>query len=280
MTEFEIKVNFLKNLGIKNGQYPRPFFETIQNLNELLTNTEIGYCTIYDRCDGKPNMFCIKDIVGTDHERYAGHTWIDAFMDLDRGASIINQYEENPNYWEELKKEENSDLGLIKYGDKYYIFSKAGGGNNRLITMKIKYLSLIEQANGNQEEIDRINNQFTFVANIRELPEDYEIPFVVVSMCEDLPGLTVKKHKDEYTVLKKFTDIVIYKGDNIGLKQYFKDLFDIEKYSEEEVRKRLERVEFGCRISSKKHREVLESIIPQLKQFKEIDNKSGKMSTR
>lgn len=265
MTDFDIKVKFLRDLGIQQDKYPSGFFDTIENLNQLLTNTEIGYCSDYDRCGGKTGTFCIKDVVGTDHERYAGHTWIDAFLDLDRGASIISKYEENPEYWEEIKKEENSDFGLIKLGDKYYIFGKAGGGNNRLITMKIRYLALIEQANGNPSEIERINKEFTFVANVRELPEDYEIPFVVVAMSEDLRGFSVKKSGDLYTVYKKFTDIELFKGDNIGLKEYFRDLFDTSLYSEEEVKNRLEGIEMGCHFSPKKHREVLENIIPQLK---------------
>ena len=274
MTDLEIKVKFLKDLGIEKEHYPRFFFDTIQNLNQLLTNTEISYCAVSDMCDGKSGMFCIKDVVGTDHDRYAGHTWIDAFMDLDRGANIISLHKANPDYWEEIKKGENSDIGLIKYGDKYYIFSKAGGGNNRLIAMKIRYLALIEQANGNKEEIERINNQFTFAANIRVLPEDYEIPFVVIAMSEDLSGLSVKKCGDVYTVFKKFTDIELYKGDNIGLKQYFRDLFNVEKYGEDEVRKRLEQVEIGCHFSSPKHREVLENILPELVSFGNLENRS------
>ena len=265
MSDIEVKTKFLNSIGIQRNNYPRSFFEPIQNVNQLFTSTEIGYCASYESCDGKPGMFCIKDVVGTDHDRYAGKTWIEAFFDLDRGANIIGLSETNPDYWEEIKKKEHTDLGLIKCGDKFFIFSKAGGGNNRLITMKIRYLSLIEQANGNPDEIERINNRFTFCANIRELPEDYEIPFVVVSMCEDL-GFSIKKTGDIFTVYKKFSNIVLYKGDCIGLKQYFRSLFDVDMNGEEEVKRRLEKIEFGCRISSPKNREVLESIIPQLKQ--------------
>ena len=265
MEDFEVKVRFLSSLGVKKEQYPTGFFDTIQNVNEVLTNTEIGYCALSESCGGKPEMFCIKDVIGTDHDRYANRTWIDAFMDLDRGAQIISMNEENPAYWEEMKQKENADIGLIKSGDKYYIFSRAGGGNNRIITMKIKYLALIEKANGDPEEIDRINKEFTFYANIRELPKDNEIPFIVFSMCEDLPEMSVKKEEDIYTVYKKFTNIELFKGDSDGLKQYFKDLFDVTKCGEDIVRERLEGIERGCNFSPKKHREVLEGIIPQLR---------------
>ena len=243
------------------------FFESIQDINTLLTNTELGYLSYRPLCDGKKEYFCIRDLVGTDHQRYAKHSWLDSFLDLDRGNNIIQLLYENPKYWEDLKVCDNTDLGLIKYNDKYYIFSKAGGGNNRLITMKIMYLSLIHQAGGNPYEIDRINKQFTFSANVRELPLDYTIPFIVIAMSEDLNEFDIIKKGNLYIVLKQFTDIVLFEGDNVGLKNYFKSLFNSDIYEENVVNNRFSQLEFGCRISDKKHREVLEMILPSFKDF-------------
>lgn len=250
----DIKAKFLWDLGIRKDNYPKTFLDTIQDISKMITNTEIGYCGVRSRCDGQPGMFCIKDVVGTDHSRYAGQTWIDAFLDLDRGAKIIKLYEDNPSYWQEIKSIGNSDIGLLKYADKYYIFSKAGGGNNRIITMKMKYLSLIHQAGNNQDEIEKINTQFTFSANIRELPRDNTIPFIVVAMGEDLSGLDVKKKGELFTVTKKFTDLELFKGDSTELKEYFKSLFSTDIYGEKEVKARLKMLETGCHFSSEKHR--------------------------
>lgn len=269
----EIKARFLWDLGIRKDNYPKTFLDTIQDIGEMVTNVELGYCAVASRCDGQPGMFCIKDVVGTDHSRYAGKTWIDAFLDLDRGANIINLYKDNPSYWEEIKSLGNSDIGLLKYGDKYYIFSKAGGGNNRLITMKMRYLSLIHQAGNNPDEIERINNQFTFSANIRELPRDNTIPFIVVAMDEDLLGLGVRKKRGLFTVTKKFTDLELFKGDSIELIEYFKSLFSTDVYEENEVKARLEMLERGCRISPEKYRRVLEDILPQFKNFNQLEER-------
>ena len=258
-----IKAKFLWDLGIRRDNYPKTFLDTIQDINKIVTNVEIGYCGVSSRCDGYHGMFCIKDVVGTNHSRYAGQTWIDAFLDLDRGANIIKLYEDNPSYWEEIKSIGKSDIGLLKYGDKYYIFDKAGGGNNRLITMKMKYLSLIHQAGNNKDEIERINNQFTFSANIRELPKDNRIPFIVVAIDEDLRGLSVTKKGNLFTVTKKFTDKVLFKGNDDQLIEYFKSLFNTNIYDENEVKDRLESLEIGCRLSSEKYRKTLEDIIPQ-----------------
>ena len=267
----EIKIEFLKELGIGKGNYPQGFFEKIENMNQCVTNVERGYCEVESRCDGKEEDFCIKDVVGTDHERYAGKTWIDAFLDLARGDDIIELYRSNPEYWEEMKKEGHAEIGLLKRGDKYYILARAGGGNNRIITMKIKYLALIHQAGDNEEEKKRINQQFTFKGRVRELPIDINdpIPFVVVAMAEDLPGITVCKKGDTFCVTKKITDIELFRGSSEELIEYFQSLFDIAVHGEKIVNERLQAIERGCHFSARKHRQILESILPQLKEFGE-----------
>lgn len=266
------KAKFLYELGIRKDNYPTSFLEKIEDISKLITNTEIGYCAVSSRCDGKPEKFCIRDVVGTDHPRYAGKTWLDAFLDLDRGENIIELYRNNPGYWEEMKSLDNADIGLLKYGGKYYIFGKAGGGNNRIITMKMKYLSLIHQAGDDTDEIEKINNEFTFSANVRELPKDNTIPFVVVAMGEDLSGLDIRQENELFIVTKKFTDIELFRGNAEELKEYFKSLFDVNTYGEE-VNNRLEMLERGCRFSGKKHRMVLESILPQFKGYKQLDER-------
>lgn len=267
MNKYNFKKMFLSDLGLNEDNFPLSFFEEIQDINLLLTSTELGYLSYWPLCDGKKESFCIKDLVGTDHQRYSRHSWIDSFLDLDRGDKIIQLLYENPKYWEDLKVCDNTDLGLIKYNDKYYIFSKAGGGNNRLITMKIMYLSLIQQALGNQHEVDRINKQFTFTANVRELPKDYTIPFIAIAMSEDLDEFDIGKKGDLYIVLKEFSDIILFEGDNTSLINYFKSLFNIDIYGEDVVNKRLSKLELGCQLSDKKHREVLEAILPSFKNF-------------
>ena len=264
MNDIEVKEKFLWDLGVRSSQYPESFFDRIEDINKLVTNVELGYCAVCSRCDGQVETFCIKDVVGTDHPRYAGQTWIDAFFDLDRGANIIKLYQQNPEYWEENKNLDDSDIGLIKYGDKYYIFSNAGGGNNRLIAMKIRYLSLIHQAGNDQDEIERINKQFTFAANVRNLPKDSIIPFIAVAIDEDLLGLSIIKIGPMFVVTKKFTDIELFKGDELALVEYFKSLFDANLYGESVVKSRLENLEMAFHFSSEKYKKVLEDIIPSL----------------
>ena len=114
--------------------------------------------------------------------------------------------------------------------------------------------------------------EFTFSANVRELPKDNTIPFVVVAMGEDLSGLDIRQENELFIVTKKFTDIELFRGNAEELKEYFKSLFDVNTYGEE-VNNRLEMLERGCRFSGKKHRMVLESILPQFKGYKQLDER-------
>ena len=136
------KKRFLNSIGIfSDGDIPKSFYEKIRSLNDDFSEDE-KYCIgDYNFCYSSIEPFNIKALVGTDHDRYANKTWLDAFIDLDRGEEIIELYFNNPDYYSELK--DSTDLGLAKKGDKYYILGRAGGGNNRLILMKIK--SLAEQ---------------------------------------------------------------------------------------------------------------------------------------
>lgn len=107
-------------------------------------------------------------MTGTDHDRYAGKSWLEAFLDLDRADENIQLYFSNSSYYQSLQIGKVHDLGLVEKKGKYYIFRKAGGGNNRLIIMKLKYLAL---ANVNRSNIEEINNKHTFYANIRHTPK-------------------------------------------------------------------------------------------------------------
>lgn len=260
-----IKARFLYDLGIRKDNYPMSFLDKIEDISQIVSTTEIGYCSVTKYCDGKAEKFCIKDVVGTNHQRYSGRTWIDAFFDLDRGDRIIELNDANPDYWQEIKSLDKADIGLIKYGDKYYIFDGAGGGNNRIITMKIRYLSLIAQAGDNADEIERINNEFTFSANVRELPEDKNIPFIIVALAEDLSGFSVRKEKEDYIVTKKFQDEELFRGNGEEIKEYFKSLFDQRNSNEETVEARLNSLRRVMGFAGKEYKEILECILPQLK---------------
>ncbi len=164
-----LKRKFFENIGIFNdSDIPETFFETIKSLRDNLIESEQFCISDYNISFSSIHPFCIKDLIGTDHDRYAGKSWIEAFLDLDRGDKNLQLYFDNPSYYQLLQTGECHDLGLAKKDGKYYILGQAGGGNNRLIIMKLKYLAL---ANKNSNDINKIDSEHTFYANVRHVPK-------------------------------------------------------------------------------------------------------------
>lgn len=163
-----MKKKFFESIGIcSTADIPNSFNEKILSLNTAISESEKFCIGDYNVCLQSQSLFSMKDLVGTDHDRYAGKTWLEAFLDLDRGDKNLELYFLNPNYYSELLANGYSDLGLVKKDGKYYIYGPAGGGNNRLIIMKLKYLAAISKKDADLSEIDK---NFTFLGNIRYVP--------------------------------------------------------------------------------------------------------------
>ena len=150
MNYFSVLSNSQKKLLMEMGIYcdadmPEEFFEKIKSLQQDLTEAEIYSISDYYKpyCyDGKLDM---SRLVGTDHDKYANKSWIEAFSVLSRGEQIAALYLQNPDYYKN-ESIENIDMGLIEKDGFYYISSKNGGGNNRLITLKL--LSILQNKKG------------------------------------------------------------------------------------------------------------------------------------
>lgn len=178
------KKKFLESLGIySDNDMPKSFFEPIKSCGDNMTASEYFYCGNPDVSGNYYLPFCIKDLIGTNHDAYVNKSWIEAFCKLDRGEENLEQYFKNPDYYDKGLKTSNqelnhtSNIGVINKDEKYYVYSNAGGGNNRMIIMKIKYLALAEGKS--EEELIELNKQFTFYANTRILPNNIEIANIV-----------------------------------------------------------------------------------------------------
>lgn len=256
----DIRKDFLESIHINTNNYPATFYERIQNIP--LSNIETEYCAVPNYCDGKKEEFHIRDLVGTNHQRYAGKTWIEAYLDLDRGANIIELYNKNPNYYKEIRDPNKTDLGLIKVDGKYYIFDKAGGGNNRLITMKIMYLS--EIASGKIDS-EKLNEKYTFSARIREIPKDRDLPYIIIALGEDL-DYGVNHSNGIIRLTKKFSNDVLFEGDSKNIKDFFLSLFDTNINDEEVVKQRLDSIRKTFGFSGKQYQEKLEQLLPGIRE--------------
>ena len=256
----DIRKDFLESIHINTNNYPATFYERIQNIP--LSNIETEYCAVPNYCDGNKEEFHIRDLVGTNHQRYAGKTWIEAYLDLDRGENIIELYNKNPNYYKEIRDPNKTDLGLIKVDGKYYIFDKAGGGNNRLITMKIMYLS--EIASGKMDS-EKLNEKYTFSARIREIPKDRDLPYIIIALGEDL-DYGVNHSNGIIRLTKKFSNDVLFEGDSKNIKDFFLSLFDTNINDEEVVKQRLDSIRKTFGFSGKQYQEKLEQLLPGIRE--------------
>lgn len=142
----ESQQEFLMRIGIYSDvDMPPEFFDTIKSIQQELTEEE-RYCVsdYYKPYCYHGNLDMTK-LIGTDHEKYIGKSWIEAFCILSRGEQIADSYLKNPDYYKN-ENPQNIDMGVIEKDGYYYISSKNGGGNNRLITIKL--LSIVQNRNG------------------------------------------------------------------------------------------------------------------------------------
>ena len=206
---------YLESCGINESNIPASFFDIIQSTGESISNAE-RFMLSGDDFVKTSKPFSLRDLVGTDHSRYSGKSWFEAFLDLDRGDEIIEMYFNNPQYYDGLRHLDQSQLphdtsiGLIEKDGKYYL-SQPGGGNNRMILMKIKYLSLISQANGDQNKINEIDKQFTFVGKVKTLPKERE----TASIYYDISVLT-GLYKEKIRNISSNPDTFVFKVEADG----------------------------------------------------------------
>lgn len=161
---------FFQELGIlSDDDIPKSFFDTIQPYSDNFSEAEKFCIDDYNIAFCLRTSFSLRNVVGTNHNRYANKTWLEAFLDLDRGEELLELYFNNPKYYDTIKEPENCDIGLAFKDGKYYIIDRAGGGNNRMIIMKIKYLVLASKENCDLEKLD---SELSFVGNIRISPNE------------------------------------------------------------------------------------------------------------
>lgn len=161
---------FFESIGIYSDEdIPNSFFDEIVPFTEVFSEAEKFCLDDYDIAFCMTDLFQIKNLVGTNHDKYAGKTWLEAFLELARGEETLELYFKNPSYYEQLKEKENVDIGLAQKDGKYYLLGSAGGGNNRMIIMKLKYLALSSKQDCDLEKIDK---ELSFCANIRTAPRE------------------------------------------------------------------------------------------------------------
>lgn len=87
---------FLDELGItKEEDIPTSFFDTIESYTSEICKEERFCLSSLHIAFHKQGVFFIKDVVGTNHHLYANHSWLEAFLTLDNGEELLEEYFNN-----------------------------------------------------------------------------------------------------------------------------------------------------------------------------------------
>lgn len=276
----EKKKRFLESLGIDINNLPPEFEKHSDSIEESLSQEEIEFLGS-ERLTGRYNKtFCLKDLVGTTHPDYADKTWIEAFLLSKRGDNAVEQYFRNPDYYSKgLKQEDQSELGhdspieLYESDGNFFI----NGGNNRLSLIMMKYLAEMSKAQ-TEEEREKINEEYTFVAEVQPIPEDKDIMYMI-NMIRETYGdkariqRTANSDKEcKYRI--QLEDKIITIGSKEELEQALRESYGIDTVgSLDELRDNLahliqDRIIYGARTNQNRAR-ILNSVFSNLQQFQE-----------
>jgi len=177
----EKKKKFLESIGIDINNLPPEFKRRNSDIIRFLTADEMNFLGRESMTGTYTKEFCLRDILGTTHPDYSERSWFEAFVLSKRGDSAVEQYFSNPEYYSKgLKKFDQSNLNhdtpIELYEDNGQFYIK--GGNNRLSLIMMKYLAEMCKAY-TEEEKAKINEKYTFVAQVNPLPKDKDIMYMI-----------------------------------------------------------------------------------------------------
>lgn len=234
------KRSFFNSIGLDVKNMPSELKIKISSMQNKLPIEDISFFKNEKLVSSSNKYFRLKNLIGTVSDEYDGQTWIEVFINNKNSDEIIKQYFKNPNYYfRELRKLDQTTLNhnneLELYEDNGKIFIK--DGVSRLALMMIKYLLEMSRAQTKEERLI-INKQYTFVANVKSIPKDRDIIYLI-NMLLNIYGEKLKIEKsgeavDECQYLFKYgTKSFEIKSKN-ELENFIKNSYLPKEYKSEE----------------------------------------------
>lgn len=289
----EKKKKFLESIGIDINDLPPEFERNSDTIESTLSKEEIEFLNRESLTGRYKKKFCLRDLVGTTHPDYTDKTWLEAFLLSKRGDSAVEQYFKNPEYYSKgLKQFDQSStrhdtpLELYESDGKFFI----NGGNNRLSLIMMKYLAEMSKAQ-TEEEKSKIDDKYTFVADVQPIPEDKDIMYMLNMLRETytnnarIQRISKDDKSCEYTITME--DKVIKIKNKKELEQVLRDSYNLDRaQSIDELKDNIanliqDRIVYQARQDQNRGR-ILNDMFPNLQQFQEsfiklrelgIDNK-------
>ena len=194
----DIKRKYLESIGIDIDNLPENFEQISESMDNEYTSEMRQYIES-PAAEISIKQFSLGDVIGTNHPDYYNKSWIDSFIATKRGDRIVEEYYKNPSYYSEFLKQPNQDnyrvhetpLELYENNGKFYI----NGGNNRIAFIMMQYLKEMSEAKSDEEK-QAINEKYTFYGEVRSMPRDKDLVYLV-NYIRDKLGYHVRNGGEE-----------------------------------------------------------------------------------
>ena len=229
------KRSFFNSIGLDVNNLPQELQIKTNSIQKKLSKQDLLFLNSNNLTRAELKHFRLKNLIGTDNLNYDNKTWIEIFSQNEKSDEIVKQYYKNPNYYfKELRKLDQSTLThnntLELYEDNGMFFIKDGVG--RLSFLMIKYLLEMSRAQSKEERI-MINKQYIFAANIRSIPKDRDIMYLII-MLQEIYGTKLKLQKannsDECNYFMKYEDKKIEIKTKKELENFIKNSYLPKEY--------------------------------------------------
>ena len=209
------KKSFFNSIGLDVSNIPAELKLKSTSIQNSLPKEDIEFLKNNGLTVQGQKYFRLRNLVGTNKQAYNNKTWLEIFIDNEKSDEIIKLYFKNPNYYfKDLRKidplERNRDNNIELYEDNGKIFII--DGISRLSLMMVKYLLEMSRASS-KEERALINKQYIFSANVKSIPKDRDIIYLVM-MLENIYGSKLKVSRDnpseEYSLILTYGEKVMH----------------------------------------------------------------------
>lgn len=239
------KKSFFNSIGLDVSNIPAELKLKSTSIQNSLPKEDIEFLKNNGLTVQGQKYFRLRNLVGTNKQAYNNKTWLEIFIDNEKSDEIIKQYFKNPNYYfKDLRKidplERNRDNNIELYEDNGKIFII--DGISRLSLMMVKYLLEMSRASS-KEERALINKQYIFSANVKSIPKDRDIIYLVM-MLENIYGSKLKVSRDnpseEYSLILTYGEKVMHLKTKDELENFIKNSYlPREHKSEDKLRTRI-----------------------------------------
>ena len=239
------KKSFFNSIGLDVSNIPAELKLKSTSIQNSLPKEDIEFLKNNGLTVQGQKYFRLRNLVGTNKQAYNNKTWLEIFIDNEKSDEIIKLYFKNPNYYfKDLRKidplERNRDNNIELYEDNGKIFMI--DGISRLSLMMVKYLLEMSRASS-KEERALINKQYIFSANVKSIPKDRDIIYLVM-MLENIYGSKLKVSRDnpseEYSLILTYGEKVMHLKTKEELENFIKNSYlPREHKSEDKLKTRI-----------------------------------------